>query len=543
MTSLKRQCERALARAATELWPAVELPRLTVEETHEKHFGDYASNAAMQLAPLLKDSPMAIGEQLTSIVRWPAAVRKVFVVAPGFLNIFLNPDWLTRQPAAILADPGYGKSDLGRGNRVNLEFISANPTGPLHIGNGRGGFTGDVLANVLTTAGFKVVREYYINDRGSQVDILAESVTRAYFMAQGINVGMPEYCYRGEYVRDLVRKLNLSRSKLTNVDHLKRRVRERALRAMLRDIRATVEKRMAIRFHRWFSEVAMHARGTPKKALMRLEAKGVLYDAAGARWMRTSAFGDDKDRVLIRSNGEETYFLSDVAYLYDKFFVRQFDRAVLILGADHHGYVSRLQAALRAFGVDPARLTVILVQLVRLVENGQEVRMSKRAGTFTTIDELLAEVGPDAARFFFLMHAPGTHMDFDLRLAKTKSDENPVYYVQYAHARICSILRNVRKIGPKAFRPQRLTEPEAFDLVRLLLRFPDLIEACATDLTVQPLTAYARDLATQFHLFYTKHRIIDEGIVRTGRLDLVRATKQVLAATLKLLGIAAPEKM
>lgn len=543
MIALKRQLAQTIETACKRLWPNHSFGRMVVEETKEQRFGEFASNVAMQLAGQLKASPMVIGEQIAHAAVWPASVRKVFTIAPGFLNIFLDPAWLSRQPALLAADRQFGASTLGKGRRVNLEFISANPTGPLHVGNGRGGFTGDVLGNVLKLAGFRVHREYYINDRGKQVAILAESVTRQYFISQGIKVEFPEYCYRGAYVKELVKKLNLTQYKLMNVDQLKRRLRARVLTAMLRDIRTTVEKRMVIRFNRWFSEEAMVDRGLPKKVLALLRERGLISELEGAVWMKTSQFGDEKDRVLVRSGGEETYFLSDVAYLYDKFLLRKFDRAIIILGADHHGYVNRLRAVLKAFALDPGRLTVIVVQLVRLIREGQEVRMSKRAGTFATIDELIDEVGLDAARFFFLMHDAGTHMDFDLALAKKRSDDNPVYYVQYAHARIRSILRNTKKLGPGAMKPYRLAAQEELDLTKLLVRFPDVVEDTAGDLAPQRLTQYARDLATAFHSFYTTHRIIDNGVVLRGRLDLAKATQVVLARTLHLMGIRAPEKM
>lgn len=548
MLTISRQLQAKLKATALKQWPELKdrLPAIQVSRPSERRHGDYATNLAMQLAPLLNQAPMDIAQQLASNTALKlASVKEVLVAPPGFINFFLDPVWLQRQPKRILAESKrYGRSEVGKGQRLQLEFISANPTGPLHLGNGRGGFTGDALGNVLTWAGYRTHREYYVNDQGKQVDTLAESVTRRYFQSQGIPVDYPDYCYQGEYITDLAKNLKLDQLSLGQIDRAKNQIKGRAFRAMLTNIKKTVRQTLRIHFDRYFLESELYRKKSNKRALARLRERDMVYEQDGAVWLKTSQFGDEKDRVLVKANGEYTYFLSDVAYTWEKFAIRKFDRAIILLGADHHGYVGRMLAVAQALGWD-GRLEIRLMQLVRLISNGEEVKMSKRSGTFVTLDELVEEVGPDVARWFFLMVSPNTHMDFDLDLAKKHSDENPVFYVQYAHARIASILKNTK---PLIRRKQVMTKPllkddSAFQLIKNLLRFPELVEACAESLTVHELTTYALDVARDFHDFYTKVRVIDRDTVNRPALELAEATQLVIRQTLGLLGINAPEKM
>ncbi len=539
MTTILRE---KLSQAAIELFEECKQqpPVVRVEIPSDPKFGDYSTNLAMQLAPVVKDGPMRIAEKLKVALGSVPGIAGIEVVPPGFINIRVDPAWWQRQPTTILkAGKDYGAVSLGKGQRVILEFISANPTGPMTLANGRGGFAGDTVANVLAAAGFKPWREYYVNDIGGQVEKLTESVIRRSFQAQGINVDYPEDLYQGEYVKDIARKLNLQQYKLKSND-LKQRVKGRVVAMMIRELQRVVTKKLGIKFNRWFRESELYTAKLDEKVLSFLRERGHVYEHEGATWFKSTAFGDDKDRVLVKSDGEKTYFLSDIALRWNRFNQRKFDREILFLGADHHGYVRRLKAAVEALGF-PGRLDVPLVQFVRLLKGGQEVKVSKRAGTFVTIEELIDDVGLDAARFFFLMHAANTHMDFDLDLAKQKSDQNPVYYVQYAHARICSIVKKAKGLPTK--KGAAVSEPSALALIKQLVRLPELIEEVTMTYNVHKLPFYATDLATAFHDFYGKVRVIDNDTVNERRLALVQATRQTLATTLKLMGVTAPEAM
>lgn len=429
-----------------------------------------------------------------------------------------------------------------------VEFISANPTGPLTIANGRGGFIGDVLANVLTAAGYDVTREYYVNDQGNQIDILGESVTRRYFQQHGLNVPYPDKCYQGDYIADIAKRIVIRNHKLSDqskFELIRDKIKVLALEKMLADIKETVSKTAKIKMNSWFSERSLYEKGYANKAIEYLEQNNLVYRHEGALWMKTTRFGDDKDRVLVKADGSPTYFLSDVAYHWHKFSYRKFQRVINVLGADHHGYIGRLKAAVTATGVSPDRLDIILVQFMRLVENGREVKVSKRKGTFVTLEELIKEVGLDATRFFFLMHAANTHMDFNLSLAKEKSEKNPVYYVQYAHARICSILGEVDKIAKKKAKsePGILNHPTEISLLKNVIKYRDLIADVARNYEMHQLAFYSVELARSFHDFYTQCRVIDEGRVNPHRLALVKASQVALQNVLKIMGVKAPKRM
>lgn len=507
----------------------------------DSKFGDYSTNLAMQLAPVVKDGPIRIATKLKERLGTIPGIDAIETVAPGFLNFRVSALWLQKQVQAMWKEgKGYGDLTAGKSQRVLIEFVSANPTGPIHVGNGRGAFTGDTLARVLAAAGFKPFREFYVNDAGNQVDTLAESVIRRSFQLQGINVDYPENLYQGEYVKDVAKRINIAQYKLKGTNEIRERIKGRILNTMIAELQRVMEKKAGVKYNRWFRETELSEKKLLEKALALLRQKGWLYERDGATWFKTTTFGDEKDRVVVKSDGKYTYIVPDIALRWDRFVKRKFDQEILILGADHHGYVGRLKAAVAALGFS-GKLDVILVQLVRLISHGQELKMSKRAGTYVTLEELIDDVGLDVARFFFLMHASNTHMDFDLDLAKEKSEKNPVYYVQYAHARICSILKKAK--GLPRGRGAALTEPQSLGLIKQLLRLPELVEEVAMTYDVHKLPFYSIDLATAFHDFYGHVRVIDHDVVDKKRLALIEATKLVLSKTLKLMGVSAPEKM
>ncbi len=558
---IREQLISALAKQVAVRWPeiAAKIPAIAIEIPKDQSHGDYSSNVAMRLAGLLKRLPMDIAEALAKDVVKPT-VATVSVAPPGFLNFTLSDAYLKRLLTTVMkAGAKFGQSNIGKNKRVHVEFISANPTGPLHLGNGRGAFTGDVLSNVLTATGHRVWREYYFNDKGKQVETLAESVIRKYFQQQGIPMDYPDYCYQGEYVDELAKGLKLDGVKIGDMERLRIRIQSRVINTMVKNIQHLVSKRLGVRFDRWFKESELHTSKLDEQVARVLRKQGNVYEQDGATWMKTTAFGDDKDRVLIKSDGTKTYFLGDVAYTHDKLNRRKFDRAIVLLGADHHGYVGRLKAISAALG-RPGAYDVLIYQLVRLIKGGQEVRMSKRAGNFVTLDELVDWVGSDVARFFFLMHGADTHMDFDLDLAKERSEKNPVFYVQYAHARVASLLRKVEAMTKKKLEARskkigtnrkalsmKLVKGEYGDperkLLRLLVTFPDVVEDVARSYAVQQLPFYAMKLAQGFHEYYDSARIIDNDTVNQYRLSVVKATQQVLQNCLKLMGVSTPEKM
>ncbi|MBI4709140.1 MAG: arginine--tRNA ligase [Candidatus Portnoybacteria bacterium] len=510
-----------------------------IERPENNQFGDYSTNVALKLAKEGKKNPMEIAEKIAAELKNQNNLfEKIEVAKPGFINFFLSEEYLQNQVEQILKEEeNYGNLEIGKDQKAQIEFISANPTGPLTLGNGRGGFYGDVLSNILAKAGFDVKREYFINDAGHQVEVLGHSI-----------LGDEQAQYKGEYIDSLREKLK---------DSLNGAPKEIGLKAanhiMENMIKPTIEQGMKIKFDNWVSEKELHKSGALEKITALLKEKGLVYENEGALWFKSSEFGDDKDRVLITSSqsdkGEEaTYFLADIAYHYNKFVERGFDKVIDIWGADHHGYVARLQAGKKALSM-PGELEIIIMQLVKLFEGGKEVKMSKRAGTYITLDELLEEIPLDVARFFFLMRSADTHMDFDLDLAKEQSQKNPVFYIQYAYARICSIL--------KKSDPDILIHPDDPDklkllnhmaelaLIKQLIRLPEIIEDIKKDYQIQRLPQYALDLVRSFHKFYEECRVIDEknsGLTK-ARLALVEATRVVLKNTLNLMGISAPEKM
>jgi len=512
------------------VFPKFEVSEIKIEYPKEKDHGDYSTNVAMEIAKNTKKRPMEIAENLKSQISNLKSnfFEKIEVAEPGFINFFLSKEFLQTQIKEILKKgKKFGKLNIGKNKKVNVEFISANPTGPLTLGNGRGGFYGDTLANVLEKAGYKVKREYYINDVGTQIRKLGHSV-----------IGDSQALYKGKYIEELRKRI-----KGKDPDE----VGQKAAKIILKEMIKPSVKRMGIKFDKWFSEKSLYEKGEVDKILNWLKKKKLAYEKEGALWFKAAKFGDDKDRVLVRQNGEKTYFASDIAYLKNKF-QRGFNFLIFLWGADHAGYVKRMEAAVEALGYKREQVRFIIMQLVKLFEKGKEVRMSKRTGSFVTLDELIEEVGLDVARFFFLQRSPGSHLNFDLDLAKEQSEKNPVYYIQYAYARIHSILRKLKtqnsKLKTTTENLKLLNHPSELELIKQLIKFPEVVEDIARDYQVQRLPQYALDLARQFHDFYEKCRVIspDKNLTQS-RLALILATKIVLKNTLDLMGISAPERM
>jgi arginyl-tRNA synthetase len=532
--------------------PSVALPRIEMELTKDPGHGDYASNIAMILASQVKKNPREIAKILLEGIEDRGAVlKKVEIAGPGFLNFFVREGGLTALLDAVERQGDrYGSSDLGKGRRVQVEFVSANPTGPLHIGHARGAVVGDVVSNILAAVGYQVFREYYINDAGNQMDNLGKSVLLRYRELLGETAEFPEGCYRGDYIRDLASEL----LKRDGERHLAREAAEvvplftdYAAGAILEGIKEDL-RTFGVVFELYFSERELYRDEGVEKLLRDLEEKGFVYREGEALWFRTTAFGDEKDRVVVRQNGAPTYFAADIAYHRNKF-LRGFETVIDIWGADHHGYIPRMSAAVQALGYEKEALKIILVQLVNLLRDGKPAAMSTRSGEFVTLREVVDEVGRDAARYNFLMRRSDSHLDFDLELAKRQSNENPVYYVQYAHARICSILRMAAERGitaPAAGEADAslLRLPEETDLIKAITRFPEVVEGAARTLEPHRLTFYLNDLAALFHSYYNRNKVISEDGVLTGaRLFLVRSVLTVLKNALKMLGVSTPEKM
>ncbi len=540
------------ACGADDTLPGAEPPEaILLEQPRDRSHGDLATNLALQLARPLKRSPRQIAEQIVAHLTTPPGVGEVTIAGPGFLNFRLTPAyWWARLAAIHDAGERFGHADRGARGRILIEFVSANPTGPMHIGHGRGAVVGDVLARLLEATGYIVDREYYVNDAGNQIRTLARSIWIRLRQLCGEKVELPEGCYPGDYVQEMARRWRDEHG-----DAMATAAEDEALEllgpygvaAMLVQIRGDLD-RLAIRFDRWFSEADLVASGAVPARLAELEAAGHLSrDEGGAKLLATTRHGDDKDRVVVKTNGDLTYFATDIAYHADKL-ARGYDRLVNIWGADHHGYVARVKAALAMLGGDPERLEVLLVQMVNLLRDGEPVKMSKRAGAFVTLAEVVDEVGADATRFFFLQRRADAMLDFDLELAKRESNDNPVYYVQYAHARVCSLYRLAAERGyalPGDNPPvERLTEPDELDLIQRLEGFPPMVRGAAEAGEPHRVVHYLTDLAAATHAYYYKHRILgDDPELATARLYLMETVRQVVANGLALLGVAAPEQM
>jgi arginyl-tRNA synthetase len=563
--------ERALEQVAPGSGASVALERPKVAE-----HGDFSCNLALQLAKPLKRNPREMAQALVSALPASPVMERAEIAGAGFINVFLRPDAKRNVVRRVLMQgDAYGRLSVGQGRRVQVEFVSANPTGPLHVGHGRGAAYGASLANVLAAAGFDVQREFYVNDAGRQMDILALSTWLRYLALQGVLVPFPPNAYQGEYVREMAAGIAAAHGKRyvrdagqvmrgvpaieedaeAHLDALIANARQAlgedyayvhgyVLTEQLGDCRNDLQE-FGVAFDHWFSERSLYDAGHVERALACLEEGGHLYVQDGARWFRSTAFGDEKDRVVQRDNGQYTYFASDIAYHLNKF-ERGFDLAIDVWGADHHGYISRVKGALSALGLSPARLVVALVQFAVLYRDGKKASMSTRSGEFVTLRALRQEVGNDAARFFYVLRKSDQHLDFDLDLAKSQTTDNPVYYVQYAHARICSVLEEWGGHAPELSEADlaALTMPQELALMRELMEFPQAIEDAARDHAPHVIAFYLKDLAAGLHSYYNSVRfLVDDEQVRLGRLALVAAVGQVLSTGLQMLGVSAPRKM
>lgn len=529
-----------------------ELPGFVVEVPREKVHGDFATNLAMLLARPAGKPPRQVAEVLVRNLdvrgTW---IARAEIAGPGFLNFYLDQRWLYRVPVLVEeADASWGHSRDGAGRKVQVEFVSANPTGLLHMGNARGAALGDSMARLLEATGWQVEREFYVNDAGNQILNFARSLEARYLQQMGQDVAFPDEGYHGQDLVETVQRFVAREGDrwLAAAPEARRQALvEFALAEKLEHIR-TVLERFGVRYDVWFSEQTLHESGAVAAVVEELRAKGYIYESEGALWFRSTAFGDEKDEVVVRQNGIPTYFAADIAYHQNKF-RRGFERVINLWGADHHGHVARMKGAVAALGYDPDRLQIVLMQLVRLFQGGEILRMSKRTGTYVTLEELLDEVGVDAARYFFVMRSADSHLDFDLDLARSQSADNPVYYVQYAHARICSILRQADQAGVKV-RPAAqadlalLTEPAEVELLRAISDFPGTVRGAARDLEPHRLCRYAQDLASLFHSFYTVCRVLNpDPELTAARLALVNSTRITLRNLLGLIGVTAPERM
>ncbi|RYM05543.1 arginine--tRNA ligase [Sporolactobacillus sp. THM7-7] len=546
---LKEEIREAVVKAG--LAEAGQLPDVILETPKEKTHGDFATNMAMQLARIARKPPRKIAEEIVDhFDTEKGSIRKIEIAGPGFINFFLDNRYLTDLiPAIIQAGSAYGASDSGAGKKILVEFVSANPTGSLHLGHARGAAVGDTLCKILNKAGYKASPEYYINDGGNQIMNLAVSIEARYLQALGREAEIPENGYHGKDIIELANQLvekygdtliekpekeRIRFFRRFGVDHLMRGIKKD-----LSDFR--------VHFDCWYSERSLYERGKVAAALDALKEKGETYSKDGALWLKTSKYGDDKDRVLVKSDGTYTYFTPDIAYHKDKF-ERGHDELIDVLGADHHGYVARMKAAMQALGYDPAHVNMQIIQLVNLFKDGEKVKMSKRTGKAVTMRELMEDVGIDAARYFFAMRSSDSHLDFDLDLAISRSNENPVYYVQYAFARICSMLKRAEVFDhddPAKLDLKLLSGEKEIDLLKKLGDFPSVVAESAANLAIQHVPSYLFDLASSLHSFYNAEKVLDEGNVplSKARVALMKAVRITLKNGMDLIGVNAPEKM
>jgi len=547
--NLKNEIKAAVIKAglATE----EQIPDIILETPKDKAHGDYATNAAMQLARVAKKAPKMIAEELiNNFDRTKASIEKIELAGPGFINFYMDNSYLTDLIPTILSEGSeYGRSDAGKGQKIQVEFVSANPTGDLHLGHARGAAVGDSLCNVLDKAGYKVSREYYINDAGNQIHNLALSVEARYFQALGQDKEMPEDGYHGQDIVGMGKKLaEQYGDKYAQADEQERYefFRGYGLEYEMAKLKADLEN-FRVPFDVWYSETSLYRNGKIDETLKELRERGQVYEEDGATWFRSTTFGDDKNRVLIKNDGSYTYLTPDIAYHKDKF-DRGFEKLINIWGADHHGYIPRMKAAMEALGFDPNNLEVEVIQLVHLYKNGEKMKMSKRTGKAVTMRDLIEEVGLDAVRYFFAMRSADTHMDFDLDLAVSQSNENPVYYAQYAHARICSILRQGEdqgfSVNEKA-NVKLIQAEKEIDLLKKMGDFPSAIAEAAEKRIPHRITNYIYDLAQAFHSFYNAEKVLDKENeeLTNARLALIKSVQITMKNALALIGVSAPEKM
>ncbi len=551
--------------------------QVSVERTRDASHGDFASNLAMKLAKQARCNPRELAQKLVDLIPVDGQLEKIEIAGPGFINFYFGKSaYLDLIDVIRKAKGHYGHCTVGQGKSVMVEFVSTNPTGPLHVGHGRGAAYGDALARVLSAAGYTTYSEYYINDAGRQMDILALSVWLRYLEYSGQLISFPANAYQGVYIKDVAQLLfeshgdlfsldsaslflDLNEDPERSIDQLISRCKESlgetdyrlvfdaACYSQVEDIKQDLAE-FGVRFDNWFSERSLVENGDIAESIRKLEENGYMYEKEGAKWFRSTEFDDEKDRVVVRANGVHTYFASDIAYHYNKA-ERGFDQIINIFGSDHHGYIKRIYASFKALGNDTERLKFLLVQFAILYRGNQKVSMSTRGGEFVTLRELREEVGNDAARFFYVLRKPDQHMDFDLDLAKTQSSENPVFYIQYAHARICSVFRQLEEKGLQTLEGTNpdcslLIEPQEMELLKILSRFPEVVELAAATYEPHQIAYYLRDLANSFHTYYNAHPFLSsEEALRLARLGLIDATRKVIFSGLDMLGVSAPESM
>ena len=552
------QAKELVMKAMGELvadgtFPAEPVPAFNTEIPADSKNGDVSTNAAMVCARPFRNNPRKIAEAIVSKIDLNGSYfARCEVAGPGFINFFYSTEWYATVVATVLEQKEkYGETDLGAGKSVLVEFVSANPTGPMHIGNARGGAIGDCLASVLEKAGYEVAREFYINDAGNQIEKFKTSLEVRYLQIYKPETELPEDAYKGQDIIDHANAFNeIYGDKYVNADSEERRqaLCDFALPKNIQKLHDDLGK-YRIQYDKWFNESTLHKDGSVQRVIEQLKASGHTYEKDGALWFKTTEFGDEKDRVLVRENGVPTYLVPDIAYHYNKLAVRKFDKAIDIFGADHHGYIARIKASMTALGVDADRLDIVIMQMVNLVRNGEKYKLSKRSGKAITLSTLLDEIPIDAARFFFNLREPNSHFDFDLDLAVSQTSQNPVYYVQYAHARICSVLKKMNEEGIEVKSLDKaalsvLTAPEEQEMIKLLATLPNVINEAAKAYDPAKVTKYVIDLATMYHKFYNNCRIMgeDESVMQ-ARLSLSLAVKQVIKNILDMLKITCPESM
>mgnify|MGYP001772921023 CR=1 FL=1 len=548
---IKRRIRELLRGILKAKFPEQAELSFEIERPRRADFGDFSTNVALILQGKVGKKARELAELFLLELQGNPLFQKIEVAGPGFINFWINPDFYRENLKEILKKKeSYGALEIGKGKKIHIEFVSANPTGPLHIGHGRGAAYGDAISRILKFAGYEVYKEYYINDRGTQMEILGASVYLRAKELSGENVDFPKDYYQGDYIKEIAKEALEIYPDLLNLpeDEAISLCRDLAIKRILEDIKSDLEN-FRVYYDNWYSEKSLYERGVVNEVLNFLEAKGYLYEKDGALWFKSSLFGDEKDRVVRKAGGEWTYFASDIAYHYEKFLIRGFDLALNLWGADHHGYVPRLKGALRALGIEEERLQVLLIQMVNLIEGGELKSMSTRRGEYVELKELVREVGVDAVRFIFLSRSHDSPLDFDVELAKKQSQENPVYYVQYAHARVCSLKEKAKEKGLNLeeivqANLNRLSEGEEIEILKKLSEFSDVVELSALGFAPYKIVYYLLELASLFHEYYNKFKIIGEDKeLSLARLALSEGCRVVINNGLNLLGVNSPEKM
>lgn len=547
--NLKQQLKEAIEAAIKNTGLVEEFPEVKVEVPKDKNNGDFSTNAAMTLTKLARKNPREIAEAIIdNIDKESASIKEISIAGPGFINFKMDSAELANVIYTVLdKKENYGRSELETKEKVLIEFVSANPTGDLHIGHARNASVGATLSNILDFAGYDVTREYYINDAGNQINNLAKSIEARYFEALGETLNMPEDGYNGKDIKVIGEKLAADHPEYKDLEGAERisKFRDLGVEYEMNKLNTDLDE-FRIVFDNWFSETSLYESGEVNEAMDKMKENGFVYESDDATWLRTTDFKDDKDRVLVKSDGTYTYLMPDIAYHYDKV-ERGYDKLINLFGADHHGYINRLKASLGALGENPDKLEIQIMQLVRLIENGEEVKMSKRTGKAVTLRDLIDMIGVDAARYFMIMRSTDTHFDFDLDLARSESSDNPVYYAQYAHARICSILRQAKENGFEinTDNPVDIIENEqALELLKKVLEFPNIVRGAAEARATQRIPNYIHDLAASFHKFYNAEKVLGEDADKTrAYILMIEAVRQTLENALNLIDVSAPEKM